>query len=69
LAFTQAVKCELLKQEERMNRRVNLAFSSVCLSEEVKLKKVTFEWIRKERQKYSGGEIGEKDGIFHSWLL
>jgi hypothetical protein len=62
----RAGKYELLKQEETMNRRANHAFSSVCLSGEVKLKKVTFEWLRKKRQKYGGGEKG---GIFHSWLL
>jgi hypothetical protein len=33
-----------------------------------KNKKITFECLLKESLKYEGEE-GEKDGIFHSWLL
>jgi len=66
LAFTQAGKYEFLQQQERINRRANQAFCSVCLWEEVKK---SFEWLRKERRKHGGGEEGEKDVIFYSWLF
>jgi hypothetical protein len=45
-----------------MNRRTNI-FLLLCLLSETKqnLKKVTFEWVGKERQKYGGEKEGEKD--------